>query len=91
MKCLTFVRFVVLFFFSVPKDRFVHKPGEGPSSFDLTGEHSDGEKSSSNQIKEKTAKPASSATPLQKQVKGNHTPTSEHMGLFHNKFYCKGN
>lgn len=62
-----------LSFLQVPADPFVHKPGEGPSSADLTGEHSDGGSASSKQKKKKAAEPSGAhvGTPLQQQVKGN--------------------
>ena len=61
--------------FSVPTDPdpFVHKPGEGPSSAELTGEHSDDDQSSSSKQKKKAAKPTSMAkkgTPQQAKVNG---------------------
>ena len=57
----------------MPKDPFVHKPGQGPSSSDLTGERSDDEKSSSKQKKTKAAEPSNTpkGTPLQQKVNGN--------------------
>ena len=55
----------------MPKDPFVHKPGEGPSAADLTGEYSDDEKGSSSKQKKKTAEPTTTTkkgTPQQEKV-----------------------
>ena len=63
--------------FLVPKDPFVHKPGEGPSAADLTGEYSDDEKSSSSKQKKKAAEPTTTTkkgTPQEGKVNA-HTKT----------------
>lgn len=52
-------------------DPFVHKPGEGPSSAELTGEHSDDEQGSSKKQKKRAAEPTSSTktgSPQQEKV-----------------------
>jgi hypothetical protein len=56
------------YLFLVDKDPYVHKPGEGPSSAELTGEHLE---ASSKKQKKKAAEPASSnktGTPQQEKV-----------------------